>query len=38
VDASHRAAQKEVTLRPLVAARVLQNIRSDNSDEQPLFT
>src|ERR1041384_5868145 len=38
VDALHRAAQKEVTLHPLVAARVLQNIRSDNSDEQPLFT
>jgi two-component system, NarL family, response regulator LiaR len=34
----HRAAQKEVTLHPLVAARVLQNIRSENSDEQPLFT
>ena len=38
VEALHRAAQKEVTLHPLVAARVLQNIRSDNSDEQPLFT
>src|SRR5258705_1146787 len=38
VDALRRAAQKEVTLHPLVAARVLQNIRSDNSEEQPLFT
>src|SRR5687768_1628658 len=38
VDALYRAAQKEVTLHPLVAARVLQNIRSDNSEEQPLFT
>ena len=38
VEALHRAAQKEVTLHPLVAARVLQNIRSENSDEQPLFT
>ena len=37
-EALHRAAQKEVTLHPLVAARVLQNIRSENSDEQPLFT
>jgi len=25
-------------LHPLVAARVLQNIRSENSEEQPLFT
>lgn len=38
VEALHRAAQKEVTLHPLVAARVLQNIRSDNADDQPLFT
>lgn len=38
VEVLHRAAQKEVTLHPLVAARVLQNLRSDNSDEQPLFT
>src|SRR6266498_2162727 len=38
VDVLHRAAQKEVTLHPLVAARVLQNLRSDNGDEQPLFT
>src|SRR5258708_31291701 len=38
VDALRRAAQKEVTLHPLVAARVLKNIRSDNSEEKPLFT
>ncbi len=38
VDVLRRAAQKEVTLHPLVAARVLQNLRSDNGDEQPLFT
>jgi len=37
-DVLRRAAQKEVTLHPLVAARVLQNIRNDNSEEQPLFT
>ncbi len=38
VDALHRAVQGEVTLHPLVAARVLQNIRGENSEEQPLFT
>ena len=38
VDVLRRAAQKEVTLHPLVAARVLQNLRSDNGEEQPLFT
>jgi len=38
VDALRRAANKEVTLHPLVAARVLQNIRSENGEEQPLFT
>ena len=38
VDALHRAAQGEVTLHPRVAARVLQNIRGENSDEQQLFT
>src|SRR5262245_43271607 len=38
VEALHRAAQKEVTLHPLVAARVLQNIRSESGEEQPLFT
>jgi len=34
----HRAVQGEVTLHPLVAARVLQNIRGENGEEQPLFT
>src|SRR5258708_25107491 len=38
VDALRRAAQKEGTLHSLVAATVLQNIRSDNSEEKPLFT
>lgn len=38
VDVLHRAVQGEVTLHPRVAARVLQNIRNENSDEQPLFT
>lgn len=33
-----RAVQGEVTLHPRVAARVLQNIRGENSGEQPLFT
>ena len=37
VDALHRALQNEVTLHPLVAARVLQNLRGD-SDEETLFT
>ncbi len=37
VEALHRAVQGEVTLHPLVAARVLQNIRGEGS-EQPLFT
>lgn len=34
----YRAVQGEVTLHPRVAARVLQNIRSENSEEQALFT
>lgn len=34
----HRAVQGEVTLHPRVAARVLQNIRGENGEEQPLFT
>ena len=38
VDVLHRAVQGEVTLHPRVAARVLQNIRGENGDEQPLFT
>ena len=38
VDTLKRALQGEVTLHPLVAARVLRNIRGENPDEQPLFT
>jgi NarL family two-component system response regulator LiaR len=38
VDVLHRAVQGEVTLHPRVASRVLQNIRGENSDDQPLFT
>jgi len=38
VEVLHRAVQGEVTLHPLVAARVLQNIRGENVGEQPLFT
>lgn len=38
VDVLHRAVQNEVTLHPLVAARVLQNIRGELGDDQPLFT
>jgi len=38
VEVLHRALQGEVTLHPRVAARVLENIRGENSEEQPLFT
>ncbi len=38
VDVLHRAVQGEVTLHPRVASRVLQNIRGEDSEEQPLFT
>jgi len=38
VDVLFRAVQNEVTLHPLVAARVLQNIRGELGDDQPLFT
>jgi NarL family two-component system response regulator LiaR len=38
VEALRRALQGEVTLHPLVAARVLQNIRGENSEDPPLFT
>jgi two-component system, NarL family, response regulator LiaR len=38
VDALRRAAQGEVTLHPRVAVRVLQNIRGENADAEPLFT
>jgi NarL family two-component system response regulator LiaR len=37
-DALQRAVRHEVTLHPLVAERVLQNIRGDDSDEPALFT
>jgi NarL family two-component system response regulator LiaR len=37
-DTIRRASQGEVTLHPRVAARVLQNLRGENSAEQPLFT
>ena len=38
VDALHRSVQGEVTLHPRVAARVLQNIRGEYNEDQPLFT
>ena len=38
VEALRRAAQGEVTLHPRVAVRVLQNIRGENEDTEPLFT
>jgi DNA-binding NarL/FixJ family response regulator len=38
VDVLHRAVLNEVTLHPLVAARVLQNIRGELGEDQPLFT
>ena len=38
VEALRRAVQGEVTLHPRVAARVLQNIRGEDSGDQPLFT
>jgi len=38
VEALHRAVQGEVTLHPIVASRVLQNIRGEGGDESPLFT
>jgi len=37
-DTIRRASQGEVTLHPRVAERVLQNLRGENSAEQPLFT
>jgi DNA-binding NarL/FixJ family response regulator len=37
-EALQRAVRHEVTLHPLVAERVLQNIRGDDSDEPALFT
>lgn len=38
VEVLHRALQGEVTLHPRVAMRVLQNIRGEDNDDQPLFT
>src|SRR5512145_2962164 len=38
VDAICRAVQGEVTLHPRVAARVLQNLRGEDSEEPQLFT
>jgi DNA-binding NarL/FixJ family response regulator len=38
VDALQRAVRHEVTLHPLVAERVLQNIRGDRGEEDALFT
>lgn len=37
-DALQRAVRHEVTLHPLVAERVLQNIRGDGNEEGALFT
>jgi NarL family two-component system response regulator LiaR len=38
VEVLQRALRGEVTLHPRVAARVLENIRGENSEEQALFT
>ena len=38
VEALKRAVQGEVTLHPRVAVRVLQNIRGENPEAEPLFT
>jgi NarL family two-component system response regulator LiaR len=38
VETLRRAVQGEVTLHPRVAARVLQNIRGENPEAEPLFT
>lgn len=38
VDALQRAVRHEVTLHPLVAERVLKNIRGDGNEENALFT
>jgi NarL family two-component system response regulator LiaR len=38
VEVLHRAVQGEVTLHPRVAVRVLQNIRGEGQDSEPLFT
>ena len=38
VEALRRAVRGEVTLHPRVAARVLQNIRGEDAESEPLFT
>ena len=38
VEALHRAVHGEVTLHPLVAARVLQNIRGENVEDQQFIS
>ncbi|MCB0101801.1 MAG: response regulator transcription factor [Anaerolineales bacterium] len=38
VEALHRAVQGEVTFHPIVASRVLQNIRGEGGEDMPLFT
>jgi len=38
VDALRRAIKGEVTLHPLIATRVLQNLRGENSEEQSFYT
>ena len=38
VEALRRAGQGEVTLHPRVAVRVLQNIRGEDAESEPLFT
>jgi len=38
LDAIQRAVQHEVTFHPLVAERVLENLRGDDSQEPALFT
>ena len=38
IEVLHRAVQGEVTLHPRVAARVLQNLRGEGGEDQPLFT
>jgi two-component system, NarL family, response regulator LiaR len=37
VEVLHRAAKGEVTLHPLVASRVLQNLRGENNPEQAFY-
>ncbi len=38
IEGLNRAAQNEVTLHPLVARRVLQNVDGEKNSEVPLFT